>query len=139
MSEQSLQALNSQRREELWAARIKQCRESGLGVQAWRAEQGLSYHTYYKWQSKLSRKYTEAETGYYEISSAGNPGRAVASVHVGQELAKPVLDEFLAWGSTRAAAKKSKLGEALPFLHNNGMGLSEYLNDGRLEIGQPCP
>ena len=51
-----------------------------------------------------------------------------------QELAKPVLDEFLAWGSTRAAAKKSKLGEALTFLHNNGKGLSEYLNDGRLEI-----
>ena len=83
MSEKSLQALNSQRREELWATRIKQCRESGLGVQAWCAEQGLSYHTYYKWQSKLFRKYTEAETGYYEISSAGNPGRAVASVHVG--------------------------------------------------------
>lgn len=51
-----------------------------------------------------------------------------------QELAKPVLDEFLAWGSTRAAAKKSKLGEALTFLHNNGKGLSEYLSDGRLEI-----
>jgi len=51
-----------------------------------------------------------------------------------QELAKPVLDEFLAWGSTRAAAKKSKLGEALTFLHNNGKELSEYLNDGRLEI-----
>ena len=51
-----------------------------------------------------------------------------------QELARPVLDEFLAWGSTRAAAKKSKLGEALTFLHNNGKELSEYLNDGRLEI-----
>lgn len=51
-----------------------------------------------------------------------------------QELARPVLDEFLAWGSTRTAAKKSKLGEALTYLHNNGKQLSEYLNDGRLEI-----
>ena len=29
---------------------------------------------------------------------------------------------------------KSKLGEALTYLHNNGRELSEYLNDGRLEI-----
>ena len=51
-----------------------------------------------------------------------------------QELAKPVFDEFLAWGSTRTASSKSKLGEALTYLHNNGKELSEYLNDGRLEI-----
>jgi transposase len=51
-----------------------------------------------------------------------------------QELAKPILDEFLAWGSTRNASTKSKLGEALTYLHNNGKELSEYLNDGRLEI-----
>ena len=51
-----------------------------------------------------------------------------------QELARPVLDEFLSWGSVRTAAKKSKLGEALTYLHNNGKQLSEYLNDGRLEI-----
>ena len=51
-----------------------------------------------------------------------------------QELAKPVLDAFLAWGSTRNASAKSKLGEALTYLHNNGRELSEYLNDGRLEI-----
>ena len=51
-----------------------------------------------------------------------------------QELAKPVLDEFLAWAATRTASSKSKLGEALTYLHNNGKELSEYLNDGRLEI-----
>jgi len=41
MSEQSLQAMNNQKREELWAMRIKQCRESGLKVKEWCAEQGL--------------------------------------------------------------------------------------------------
>ena len=51
-----------------------------------------------------------------------------------QDLAKPILDAFLAWGSTRNASAKSKLGEALTYLHNNGRELSEYLNDGRLEI-----
>ena len=44
------------------------------------------------------------------------------------------LDEFLSWSSTRTAAKKSKPGTALTYLHNNGKELSEYLNDGRLEI-----
>ena len=52
MAEQSLQTLNRQRKEQEWAGRIKACRESGLGVQAWCAEQGLSYHTYYKWQQR---------------------------------------------------------------------------------------
>ena len=51
-----------------------------------------------------------------------------------QELAKPILDAFLAWASTRNASAKSKLGEALTYLHNNGKELSEYLNDSRLEI-----
>ena len=51
-----------------------------------------------------------------------------------QELAKPILDEFLAWAATRTASSKSKLGEALTYLHNNGKELSEYLNDGRLKI-----
>ena len=51
-----------------------------------------------------------------------------------QELAKPILDAFLSWGSTRIASVKSKLGEALTYLNNNGKELSEYLSDGRLEI-----
>lgn len=83
MAEQSLQTLNSQKREELWAMRIRQCRESGLGVQAWCAEQGLSYHTYYKWQQKLFRKYAEPTTGFYEISSSVAGGKVAATVRMG--------------------------------------------------------
>jgi hypothetical protein len=49
-------------------------------------------------------------------------------------LARPILDAFLAWGSTRNTSAKSKLGKALTYLHNNGKDLSEYLNDDRLEI-----
>ena len=50
------------------------------------------------------------------------------------EHSKPVLDEFIRWGSSRNAAPKSKLGIALTYLQNNTKELSEYLNDGRLEI-----
>lgn len=83
MAEQSLQTINRQQKEALWASRIKQCRESGLSVQTWCAEQGLSYHTYYKWQQRLFHKYAEQESGFYEISTSGNSGRAVVTVRVG--------------------------------------------------------
>ena len=58
MADQGLQTLKQHKKEELWAKRIQECRESGLGVQDRCAAQGLSYHTYYKWQQKLFRKYT---------------------------------------------------------------------------------
>ena len=50
------------------------------------------------------------------------------------ELSKPILDEFIRWGSTRNAAPKSKLGIALTYLRNNTKELYAYLADGRLEI-----
>ena len=87
MQEESLQVLNQERKEELWAERIRQCRESGLGVQAWCAEQGLSHHTYYKWQQKLYHKYRERYAGtencFYEISTGKNRGQPAATVHIG--------------------------------------------------------
>lgn len=49
-------------------------------------------------------------------------------------VAKPVLDEFLSWAKTRSASKKTKLGAALTYLNNQGPKLSNYLDDGRLEI-----
>lgn len=85
MAEQSLQMLNHQKKEELWATRIQQCRESGLGVQAWCAEQGLSYHTYYKWQQKLYHKYSAAtENEFYEVQLNSFSNKAAVTVHVGQ-------------------------------------------------------
>ena len=84
MTEQSLQTLNHQKKEELWASRIQQCRESGLGVQAWCAEQGLSYHTCYKWQQKLYHKYASAEVGsFYEVPLS-TAGSAAVTIQIGQ-------------------------------------------------------
>lgn len=83
MATQSLQTLNHMKKEELWASRIQQCRASGLGVQAWCAEQGLSYHTYYKWQQRLYHKYAEEETAFYEISASGVSSHAAVTLRVG--------------------------------------------------------
>ena len=48
--------------------------------------------------------------------------------------AKPVLDAMLAWANTRTAAPKSKLGQALTYLKNQWIPLTNYLLDGRIEL-----
>ena len=80
---ESLQALNSSQKEELWASRIRQCRESGMRVQDWCAEQGLSHHTYYKWQERLYHKYRECESGFYEVTTTRYSGNVAVTMHIG--------------------------------------------------------
>ena len=48
--------------------------------------------------------------------------------------AKPVLDAMFAWANTRTAAPKSALGKAFTYLKEQWNYLTNYLNDGRLEI-----
>ena len=48
--------------------------------------------------------------------------------------AKPVLDAMFAWANTRTAAPKSALGKAFHYLKEQWPYLTNYLNDGRLEI-----
>lgn len=78
---------DQQKKEEVWAKRIQQCRDSGLSVQAWCTEHGLSYHTYYRWQQKLFPKVTPAmETGFYEVdvcNGDSSGSMAAVTVHIG--------------------------------------------------------
>ena len=48
--------------------------------------------------------------------------------------AKPVLDAMLAWANSRTAAPKSALGKAFTYLKEQWPYLTNYLEDGRLEI-----
>ena len=50
------------------------------------------------------------------------------------EQAKPVLDAMLSWANSRTAAPKSALGKAFHYLKEQWPYLTNYLNDGRLEI-----
>lgn len=36
-----------------WAARIQDCRSSGLSVRAWCRQQGVTAATYYRWEREL--------------------------------------------------------------------------------------
>lgn len=51
-----------------------------------------------------------------------------------QELAKPVLDEFLSYLHTAKASTKSGFGRAVHYTINQWKHLERYLLDGRLEI-----
>lgn len=48
-----LQQLNEQNKLALWAARISECRNSGLTVKRWCKENGVGEQTYYKWQKRV--------------------------------------------------------------------------------------
>ena len=50
------------------------------------------------------------------------------------EQAKPVLDAMLSWANSRAAAPKSTLGKAFTYLKEQWPYLTNYLEDGRLEL-----
>ncbi len=79
----SLQTLNYQQKAALWLSRIEACRSSGMRVQDWCADQGLSYHTYYKWQQKLFHAYTSGQQ-FYEVNCEKPLGKAAVTLRTGE-------------------------------------------------------
>ena len=49
----ALQMLNESNKVSEWAARITECRNSGLSVQKWCEANHLCTQTYYRWQKRL--------------------------------------------------------------------------------------
>ena len=80
----SIQKLNQQQKEVLWLSRIEECRKSGMRVQDWCAEQGLSYHTYYKWQRRLFKAYTSEPKQFYEVSCVQSVGCVAMTLRTGE-------------------------------------------------------
>ena len=79
-----LQTLNSQQKATLWLSRIEACSSSGMRVQDWCTEQGLSYHTYYKWQQKLFRSYVAESQKFYEVNCVQPGGGAAVTLRTGE-------------------------------------------------------
>ena len=48
-----LQTHNGENKLNLWAGRIRECRNSGQNVKVWCRENGICEQTYYKWQRRL--------------------------------------------------------------------------------------
>lgn len=38
---------------QIWAERVKECRNSGMSVKAWCAQQGIKVSTFYAWQKRV--------------------------------------------------------------------------------------
>ena len=67
--EHSLQQYDSNRRAQIWAERISECRSSGLTVKDWCERAGLSCKTYYYWQHKLYQVMSQ-RSSFVEISGS---------------------------------------------------------------------
>lgn len=60
--ENSLQEFNSAKALEEWAFKIKACRNSGLTVREWCANQGIKPQKFYYWQKKLFTELSPQQT-----------------------------------------------------------------------------
>lgn len=76
-----LQNMNGQNKAAEWAARIAECRNSGIPVNRWCKENGICEQTFYKWQRKLfAIAKTQQESQFAEVTpiSAARVGSQTA-------------------------------------------------------------
>ena len=59
-----LSVVNQKQKLSEWAERVSACRSSGLSVRTWCQANGVSEHTYYRWQRRL-----------YDLAQAEHEGR----------------------------------------------------------------
>jgi len=85
MAVNNLQAYNNSNKEKEWVERIADCRSSGLSVRKWCEINGVSHHTYYKWQQRLYKKLScDEENLIYEITpEIVNHSKPVATIRNG--------------------------------------------------------
>lgn len=82
--ENSLQAYNSAQKIAYWTQRVKERRDSGMTVQRWCEENGVSSKTFYYWQRKLYSMAGEQEQQFAEITMPMAKNTAVAAVQLGE-------------------------------------------------------
>ena len=76
-----------------WAARIQDCRSSGLSVRAWCRQEGINASTYYRWERELLTTANQAPCSgvpavtFAELSEPEKMSRNVseccATLHIG--------------------------------------------------------
>ncbi len=75
----ALQVLNENNKVSEWAARITECRNSGLSVREWCEANRLCTQTYYRWQKRLFElAQAQQEVQFAEVT----PVQPVRSGHV---------------------------------------------------------
>ena len=75
----ALQILNENNKVSEWAARITECRNSGLSVREWCEANHLCTQTYYRWQKRLFElAQAQQEVRFADVT----PSRSAHSGHV---------------------------------------------------------
>lgn len=86
----ALQVMNMDQTAAEWAARITECRSSGLSVRQWCSNQKISTQTYYRWQRRLFDMVKAQQEGrFVEVTPvpAACPGCVAVTVRIaGAEL-----------------------------------------------------
>ena len=77
-----LQVYRTNQKLQLWAERVKACRESGMSVADWCAANNLSRYTYYDWQRKVfaAAKAESGQTQFVEVTDMAVNTEVVARI-----------------------------------------------------------
>ena len=72
-----------------WSERVTACRNSGIPVKAWCAQEGISEKTYYYWQRKVFLA-AQGEERFVEITSSSPAGGTVVATVTGKGLSAEI-------------------------------------------------
>lgn len=86
----SLQRYNAGAKLVEWSERVAACRNSGIPVKAWCAQEGISEKTYYYWQRKVFQAAQGEEERFVEITSSSPVGGTVVATVTGKGLSAEI-------------------------------------------------
>ena len=85
-----LQRYNTETKLVEWSERVAACRNSGIPVKAWCAQEGISEKTYYYWQRKVFQAAQGEEERFVEITSSSPAGGTVVATVTGKGLSAEI-------------------------------------------------
>jgi hypothetical protein len=78
-----LQKYNTGAKMNQWSKRVAVCRNSGMTIKAWCAQEGVSEKTYYYWQRKIFKAAQNQMAEFIEVTGSLPSGKAfVATINV---------------------------------------------------------
>ena len=80
--ENRLQSLRHENHLALWAQRVESCRNSGLTVRQWCADNGITPNTYYRWQKRVYNAVRAERNPFIEVPIAKPNGEIAVSVEL---------------------------------------------------------
>ena len=86
----SLQRYNAGAKLMEWSERVAACRNSGIPVKAWCAQEGISEKSYYYWQRKVFLAAQGEEERFVEITGSSPVGGTVVATVTGKGLSAEI-------------------------------------------------